>query len=153
VEHDGLLGAELLHLLWQEKRPALEAYALAFRARSPTVEWGSDGRGHGSRWDRREPELIRYLPRICKILRRENNASRKALQHRLGVMDAVHLAQLRRGLDDEHHAHVVAGEITDGFRDDGNTPEGCELIEQHHHLVLECRIALRELPGLEPDRL
>ena len=68
-------------------------------------------------------------------------------------MDAVHLSQLGRGLDDEHHAYVVSGEVADGLGNDRYAAQGGELIEQHQHLVLERGISLRELARLKTDRL
>ena len=87
------------------------------------------------------------------ILGRKDDPGREALQHRLGTVAAVDLAQLRGRLNDHHDAHVVARQIRDRLRDDRDAPEGGELVEQHHHLVLEARVVLGELARLQPDRL
>ena len=66
---------------------------------------------------------------------------------------SVDLAQLRRGLDHEYHAHVVAGEIADGFGDDRNSPQRRDLIEQHQYLSLQARIVLWQRARLKADGL
>ena len=51
------------------------------------------------------------ISRASEILRRKYDPRRQALQHGLREVRAVDLPQLRGRLDDEQHAHVVAGQV------------------------------------------
>src|SRR6185437_16640725 len=80
-------------------------------------------------------------------------SGRKALEHRLCVVNPIDLSELRRRLDDEHDADVVTGKEADRLGDDRKPAERRKLIQHHHDLVLQLRVALWELSSLKPDRL
>jgi len=84
-------------------------HALAARNRCPRRLSVVRQASTPSHRDRRKPSSFGDLPGVGESLGAKNDRAARLFSIVSAAVNAVHLAQLRRGLDHEHHPHVVPG--------------------------------------------